>query len=90
MKNIQPSLQPAENGKAMNGEVSLIDFTAEECLRICREAEIPHLVACHFNLFSFNTIDRRMLVRYLQASAPKAGIAFTVPKTGMVYDVVTS
>ena len=26
MKNIQPSLQPPENGKAMNGEVSLIDM----------------------------------------------------------------
>jgi len=66
------------------------NFTPEECLQICREAEIPHLVVCHFGLFSFNTIDRGVLTGSLQELAPEAGVEYTVPEIGMVYDLGTS
>jgi len=66
------------------------NFTPEECLQICREADIPHLVACHFDLFSFNTIDRGALTGYLQEFAPNAGVEYTVPEIGMAYDMAVS
>ena len=43
------------------------NFTIEEAIQICREAEIQHLIPHHFGMFDFNTVD----LDYVQNAASK-------------------
>lgn len=47
------------------------NFSFEEAVQLCREANIPHFIPHHFGLFAFNTVDRTDLEKKAaQISAP--------------------
>lgn len=62
------------------------NFSLDEAARLCLEADITHLVPCHFGLFDFNTISldalRSGLEKYrdlgLEWSIPEIGSSMTV------------
>lgn len=47
------------------------NFTFAEAAALCVESHIPCMIACHFGMFDFNTIDEASLDRQI-ADAPKA------------------
>ena len=38
------------------------NFRLDEAIEICRTQGIPNLVACHFGMFEFNTVDEKAVV----------------------------
>lgn len=43
------------------------NFTFDEAIRLCREAEISCMLTCHFGMFDFNTVDESQLDRQIAA-----------------------
>lgn len=57
-RNVDVALLPV-NGRDDTRKTASIpgNFTLDEAIELCQQAEIPHLVAHHYGLFAFNTID---------------------------------
>jgi phosphoglycerate dehydrogenase-like enzyme/L-ascorbate metabolism protein UlaG (beta-lactamase superfamily) len=39
------------------------NFTLEEALELCEQADIPHMIAHHWGMFEFNTVAKEVLVQ---------------------------
>ena len=69
------------------------NFTFNEAIQLCREAEIGSMLACHFGMFDFNTVSERWLderivalVQPPQCVRPRIGTGYELwpsrPKLG--------
>ena len=69
------------------------NFTFDEAIQLCREAEIGSMLACHFGMFDFNTVSERWLderivalVQPPQCVRPRIGTGYELwpsrPKLG--------
>lgn len=61
------------------------NFSFEECLKLCKEAEVPTMICHHFGMFDFNTVDSEQLVDKAQAAGEK--VHCVVPQTGLMYQL---
>jgi len=61
------------------------NFTLEEAVRLCHEADIPELVCHHIGLFDFNTVPPVVLREELGATAGQ--LAWTIPAVGAGFEV---
>jgi L-ascorbate metabolism protein UlaG (beta-lactamase superfamily) len=61
------------------------NFTFEEAVALCLAAGIPRLVCHHFEMFSFNTVDRKVLQN--KATSVPEGLTCLLPKTGVRYSL---
>jgi L-ascorbate metabolism protein UlaG (beta-lactamase superfamily) len=64
------------------------NFTLQEAVRLCHEADIPELVCHHIGLFDFNTVPPADLRGQLRAAA--GGRAWTIPAVGAGFEVHAS
>jgi L-ascorbate metabolism protein UlaG (beta-lactamase superfamily) len=61
-KKIDLAFLPVNGRDAYRNENGLPgNFTIDEAIDLCLEAGIPHLVCHHFGMFSFNTVDEKIL-----------------------------
>ncbi len=79
-RNIDVALLPV-NGRDATRQASNIpgNFTLDEAIALCRQAAIPHLVAHHYGLFAFNTIDADEIDR---RAAVETGVRVTRARLG--------
>jgi L-ascorbate metabolism protein UlaG (beta-lactamase superfamily) len=78
-ERIDVALLPVNGrGKGVPG-----NFTFEEAVALCRAARIPALVAHHFGMFAFNTVDEAELERKLAGLA--MGLRAMVPRVNERY-----
>ena len=59
------------------------NFTVHEALDLCRACRIPVMVAHHFGMFEFNTVDVRELTRLSEDQSTE--VRMIVPRTGVKY-----
>ena len=59
------------------------NFSFSEAVALCRESGIPSMVACHFGMFAFNTIDTELLDR--EISAVSDSLEILRPRPDQVY-----
>ncbi|MEI6166601.1 MAG: MBL fold metallo-hydrolase [bacterium] len=80
-ERIDVALLPVNGrGKGVPG-----NFTFEEAVALCRAAQIPVLVAHHFGMFAFNTVDETELKRKMAGLAP--GLRVIMPCVNERYDL---
>lgn len=60
------------------------NFTFEESLQLCKDAEIPVMICHHFGMFDFNTLDKNILVDKAKAVA-ESRFKCIVPQTDLTY-----
>ena len=79
-RNIDIALLPV-NGRDSTRQAGNIpgNFTLDEAILLCRQAAIPHMVAHHYGLFSFNTIDEAEIDR---RAANETGVRVTRARLG--------
>jgi L-ascorbate metabolism protein UlaG (beta-lactamase superfamily) len=70
------------NGRDENRRANGVpgNFTFDEALNICRQAEIPYLIPHHFGMFDFNTISVSDMQRLLPSD-----INVVIPETCLMY-----
>lgn len=61
------------------------NFTVAEAIALCQAANIRHLVGHHFEMFSFNTIDRNEATAILQKQA--SSLNWLLPEIGLTYHI---
>lgn len=59
------------------------NFTFAEAVELCRQSSIPWLVACHFGMFAFNTVDPGWLDE--QIAGVTSEVRCLRPRLGRVY-----
>ena len=62
------------------------NFTIDEAIDVCIQAEIPNLVCQHFGMFGFNTIDENTLYKKRQDNAHKLNIV--IPAVNRQFQIV--
>jgi phosphoglycerate dehydrogenase-like enzyme/L-ascorbate metabolism protein UlaG (beta-lactamase superfamily) len=53
------------------------NFTIEEALELCEQADIPHMIAHHWGMFEFNTADKEILMQVKDNY--HAGVSWYIP-----------
>lgn len=59
------------------------NFTLAEAIELCRDAHIPFLIAHHYGMFAFNTIDPALIDEAAKAQPP--GLIISKAEMGMRY-----
>ena len=59
------------------------NFTLEEAVRLCRDVGIPVMIAHHFGMFSFNTVNHELIDQAAKTAAP--GLRLLRAQTGIAY-----
>jgi L-ascorbate metabolism protein UlaG (beta-lactamase superfamily) len=62
------------------------NFTFDEAVMLCIESEIPHLVAHHFGMFSFNTVDKETLLQKARQLGDE-NLNIIIPETDFRYQM---
>lgn len=81
-RHIDVALLPV-NGRDEERKVANVpgNFTLDEAVELCARAAIPHLVAHHYGLFAFNTIEPAEIDR---RAVTETGLAITRARLGEV------
>jgi L-ascorbate metabolism protein UlaG (beta-lactamase superfamily) len=64
------------------------NFTFAEAKSLCVESDIPSMIACHFGMFAFNTVDETCLDE--QIVALPGSLQCIRPEPGLIYELATS
>jgi L-ascorbate metabolism protein UlaG (beta-lactamase superfamily) len=86
---IDLALLPVNGRDAMRRAGGILgNFTFGEATQLCRDVGIDVMIACHFGMFDFNTVDVEWLDRQIaQAAAPRQCIR---PRVGEIYEFTDS
>jgi L-ascorbate metabolism protein UlaG (beta-lactamase superfamily) len=62
------------------------NFSIDEAIEVCIQSGIPHLVCHHFGMFSFNTVDEKILYKKKEECSGKPNII--IPEIKKQYQII--